>query len=283
MSKEKNKGKQDKKDKQGKKGNQDKQGKQEAEASARPRRFNRRMGDNTGSSNSIWLVSFTDIMALMLTFFVLLFAMSNPKQEEWKEFTQNIQENFNRFYGQTLNRGAEDAVNIAKINFSQALNLNYLKALVLNLIENEQSLKIVRVIDNGDSLIISLPQNLLFDAGQATVKPQANKALFTLAETLGRIKNRVEIVGHTDPRPVSGNAFPSNWELSLARAAHVAAVLENVGYDRPMTIRGYASGRYEDMPQSVSATDRLDLSRRVDIIIMEDDGRRTKLFDIGLP
>jgi len=257
--------------------------KQEGEVFAPQRRLNRRMGDQAGNSNSMWLISFTDIMALMLTFFVLLFAMSNPKQKEWEEFTKNVQENFNRFYGQTLNRGAEDAVNIAKINFSQALDLNYLKALVMNLVETEASLKVVRVIDNGDSLIISLPQDLLFEVGQATVKPQANKALFTLAETLGRIKNRVEIVGHTDPRPVSGSSFPSNWELSLARAAHVAAVLENVGYDRPMAIRGYASGRYEDLPESVSATDRLDLSRRVDIIIMEDDGRRTKLFDIGLP
>lgn len=250
--------------------------------STMPRRFNRRMGDQGGSA-SIWLISFTDVMALMLTFFVLLFAMSNPKQEEWEDFTQNIQKNFNRFYGQVFNRGQEDAINIEKINFSQALDLNYLKALMENLIEKEESLRIAKLIDNGDSLIISLPQDILFESGQAEVKKEANKALFALAGALGRIKNRVEIVGHTDPRPVTGSQYPSNWELSLARAAHVAGVLENVGYQNPLAIRGQASGRYADIPDTVPSSERLDLSRRVDIVVMEDDGRREKLFDIGLP
>lgn len=247
-----------------------------------PRRFGRRMGD-TLPPTSMWLLTFTDVTALMLTFFVLLFAMSNPKQEDWEEFTQNIQQNFQRFEGAVNNRGKEDAINIARINFSEALDLKYLKALVENLIEQEPDLKVVRVINNGDSLIISLPQDLLFEAGQASVKPEANKALFTIAGTLERIKNRVEIVGHTDPRPVSDSNFPSNWELSLARAANVAAVLENVGYDRPITIKGQASGRFDDMPETIPVSERLDLSRRVDIVVMEDDGRKSKLFDIGLP
>ena len=113
-----------------------------------------------------------------------------------------------------------------------------------------------------------------------TVKSQANQALFTLAGALGRIKNRVEIVGHTDPRPVSGGQYPSNWELSLARATNVAAVLENVGYEQDVVVRGQASGRYDDLPDTVNAADRLDLSRRVDIVVMEDDGRRSLTSDL---
>lgn len=253
-----------------------------SKASSTPRRFSRRAGD-VQTSQSMWLISFTDVMALMLTFFVLLFAMSNPKQEDWEKLTENIQQNFNRFYGQDLNRGREDSINISKINFSQALDLKYLQALIDNLIEQEPSLSVARIINNGDSLIISLPQDLLFLSGQAEVKSEANKALFTIAGSLRRIKNRVEIVGHTDPRPVSSAQYPSNWELSLARAAHVAAVLENVGYDKPITIRGQASGRFEDLPPTIPMSERLDISRRVDIVVMEDDGKRKKLFDIGLP
>ena len=267
--------------KENKKSGSDDQAEQDV-ATTVPRRFNRRMGDGE-NSQSMWLISFTDVMALMLTFFVLLFAMSNPKQEDWAKLTENIQQNFNRFYGQDLNRGQEDSINISKINFSQALDLKYLKALIDNLIQQEPSLRVARIINNGDSLIISLPQDLLFVSGQAEVKSEANKALFTIAGSLRRIKNRVEIVGHTDPRPVSSSQFPSNWELSLARAAHVAAVLENVGYDKPITIRGQASGRFEDMSPTIPMSERLDISRRVDIVVMEDDGKRQKLFDIGLP
>ncbi len=249
------------------------------------RRFNRRLGDEGGASgSSTWLVSFTDVMALMLTFFVLLFAMSNPDQKDWEEFTEQIQENFNKFYGDTQQRGAQDAINIEKVNFSQALDLRYLSALFNKLIEQEPTLNVVTLTTNGNSLVVSLPQNLLFETGQADIKSAANKALFTLAGSLRRIKNRIEVVGHTDPRPTRGGyGYPSNWELSLARAISVASLLENVGYDRPILVRGQAAGRYYDLPTAMSEIERLDLSRRVDVVIMEDDGRRAKLFDIGLP
>ena len=94
------------------------------------RRFNRRAGDNDGGTASTWLISFTDVMALMLTFFVLLFSMASPDEGKWDKLTQTAQESFNRFYGKPLHRGSEDAVNIDKINFSRALNLNYLKSII---------------------------------------------------------------------------------------------------------------------------------------------------------
>lgn len=247
------------------------------------RRRSRRVGDETSGGKSMWLVSFTDVMALMLTFFVLLFAMSNPKQEEWDQFTQNIHKNFNRFEGSMQNRGREEGVSIDKVNFSQALDIRYLKSIVGNLLKEEKSLHGVRLLNTGRSLIISLPHDLLFDTGAANIKDEANKALFIIAGTLGRIKNRIEIVGHADPRPLSGSRFASNWQLSLSRAANVAGVLENMGYDSPIIIKGQGSGRFDDIPDSFSVAERLDLSRRVDIVVMEDDGRKMKLFDIGLP
>jgi len=243
------------------------------------KRRDRRMEDQQEST--IWLISFTDVMALMLTFFVLLFAMSHPREDEWDQFTDKVQESFNKFYGQTLNRGQQDAVNIEKINLSRALDLNYLRAILEDLIEKDSTLKMVKLINQKEGLIISLPQEMLFETGQADVKGEANRALFTLANTLSRIKNRVEVVGHTDPRPITSGRYDSNWHLSLARAANVAAVLENVGYDKPIIIRGQAAGRYLDLPNTIGEVERLDLSRRVDIIIMEDDGNRIKLFDIN--
>lgn len=253
-----------------------------------PRRFNRRAED-AGTGSSIWLISFTDIMALMLTFFVLLFAMSNPKQEDWERVTRTVQENFrvfrsySAFDGKIENRGAEDAITIEKINFSEALNIQYLRVVIEKLIEQSPALQVVQVIDNKNHLVLSFPQDILFESGQARLKPEANRALFTLANALQRIRNRVEIVGHTDPTPVSSAAYESNWELSLARAIAVAGAMENVGYKRPVIVRGQASGRFKDLPQTIPRQERLDLSRRVDILIMEDGGRRRKLFDIGLP
>ena len=253
---------------------------QEEETDQPQRYFRRRRLRSNGQSSSTWLISFADIMALMLTFFVLLFAMSHPKQEEWDDLTQNVRKNFNKFYGQPLRRGHQDTLSIKKVNFSKALNLTYLKAIVEKLIEQEESLQRLELIELKDSLIISFPQDLLFEAGRAEIKPTANKALFALAGTLVRIKNRIEIVGHADPRPVSGDTYESNWSLSLDRAIQVAATLENVGYSADVTVRGMASGRYFDLSDEFTEDEKLSLSRRVDIVIMKDDGKRLKLFDI---
>lgn len=245
-------------------------------------RYGRRRGDQDGVA-SLWLITFTDVMALMLTFFVLLFAMSNPKQEEWESLSETMQNKFNRFYGKALNRGNEDAVNVERVDYNQALPLSYLRSLIEALIEKEPSLGVITIMEQRSGLIISLPQDLLFESGQAEVRESARRALYTLAGTLSRIKNRVEIIGHTDPRPASSEAFASNWELSLARAANVAAVFENVGYDKPVVIRGQAAGRYNDIPASIPENRRLDLSRRVDVVVMEDDGDTPKLLDIIVP
>jgi chemotaxis protein MotB len=136
------------------------------------------------------------------------------------------------------------------------------------------------MMETDGGLILSLPQKLLFDAGNAQVKETGVEALYALAGGLNRIKNRIEIVGHTDPRAIKNELYPSNWELSLARSANVAGVLESVGYSNAITIRGHAAARYSDMDETIPVKTRLDLSRRVDIVVMEDDGKRLKLFNI---
>jgi chemotaxis protein MotB len=258
---------------------------QEMNAIVRPRRFQRHIGETQGSSQSTWLISFTDVMALMLTFFVLLFAMSNPDAEKWEKLSENMQENFLTFEGEKANRGAQDDISIARVDYNRALNLNYLKALIENLMAREDgSLEDLTIMQSGNQLILSLPQEVLFETGGTALKPDATDTLYTLVNALRRVKNRIEVVGHADPRPTSGGQYASNWELSLARAATVAGLMENVGYDRPLAIKGYASGRYYDLPaDKFSEEQRMDLSRRVDLIIREDDGTQFRLFDLNLP
>lgn len=246
----------------------------------RRRRFGRRVGDGEASMPPPWLVSFTDTIALMLTFFVMMYAMSSPEEEAWNNMTDSVQSSFNRFYGAAYNRGLEDATAIERVRFSSGLNLDYLQTLFDTLITQDATLKDVRVLQVEDGLIFSLPENLLFESGSAKITPSGLRALYTLGASLDRVKNRVEVVGHTDPRPVSGGTYASNWELSFDRAASVAAALQSTGYEKPLGVRGYASSRYADIGGAVPEQERLDLSRRVDIMIMEDDAGRIKVLDI---
>ncbi len=259
---------------------------EEAQRPITGRRRSRRMGDihEQEESSQVWLISFTDVMALMLTFFVLLFSMTEPAKQDWSEVTSALHSEFNKFYGSFQTLGPQDTINISRMNFNQALNIDYLESLLASANAQSRFLDNVKLNKMGDRLVISLPRELLFEPGQASVKEDGTRALYALGGTLSRVRNQIEIVGHADPRPVSeGNRYDSNWELSLARAASVAGILETVGYDKDLIIRGSSSGRYEDLADIGDEERRLDLSRRVDIVVLSHDGRRQKIFDETTP
>lgn len=238
-------------------------------------RTGRRMNDISSDEPSmIWLITFTDVMGLMLTFFVLMFAMSTPEQKPFAEMTSALQSEFNRFYGKMLNAGPEDSIDISRIDYDRALDIRYLEALMRSTVAGSDVLRPVEIMPQKDHLALSLPEGMLFDPGQAAVKPDANAPLFALGGAFSRMKNRVALIGNVTPQtgPAAGGDV-SDWELSLSRAVAVAAVLDKVGYNETVVVRGAGRGRYGEM-EGIDEKRRLDLSRRVDIDIMNHDGRR---------
>ncbi len=230
----------------------------------------------------LWLITFTDIMALMLTFFVLLYSMSTPDENKWEELTTTINQGFSKFYSKQTFEGAQQEINIDKLDFSRALALPYLKTLIEDVKAQDERLGDVVLILQHDRLIISIPDAVLFESGKADMRLTGKRAVYAVGNLLTRIRNRIEVIGHTDPRPISSQEgeFASNWELSLVRAANVAAVLENVGYERHVTVRGLSSARYYDLPEDMSEEDRLSLSRRVDIVVLKDDGSQRMMMQM---
>ena len=230
--------------------------------------------DDGQESPVLWLITFTDVMALMLTFFVMLYSMSVPEEDKWKQVTSALTVGFSQFESPKWYKGPQDTINIDKRDFSNALNMDYLNALVIEIIEKDEKLKNVVVLQQKKRLILSLPTDLLFKSGQSEVTVSGKRALFALGGPLSRIRNRIEVTGHADSRPVQSDKgkFSSNWELSLARAVNVSSVLENVGYSRPVIVRGLSNARYDELPADLSESERLSFSRRVDIVIMKDDG-----------
>ncbi len=237
--------------------------------------------NNRAKTAPLWLITFTDVMALMLTFFVLLYAMSTPDVERWEELSVSLSSKFKDDGVKPYNTGSQDVIAIDKIGKSKALDLSYLKVLVSNLLKS-RGVDDVFIFQNAGRLVISMPSDLLFESASADVSIEGKKALFALGGALSRVKNRIEIVGHTDPRPITGSAggYKDNWELSLARSSAVALVLRNVGYDRNITVRGVSSARYDELPEDVPENKRNDFSRRVDIIIMNDSGFKTKIYGL---
>ena len=225
----------------------------------------------TASPKAAWMVTFADLVSLMLTFFVMLFSMSSLQMDDWDAMTDTLT--------QTLNPGKLKAVaaqtaefNIPKVFRRRADNLDYLSGVLTKGIQEDELLKNSRIMQLDDRLVVALPGDLLFQAGRAEMPEEALGALHTLGSMLRNVDNQIGVNGHTDPVPPGeGSTFASNWELSLARAAAVANALRRSGYTDEILAYGYADSRYEQLPQ-LDQAERDKLGRRVDVIIFPTVG-----------
>ncbi|HEY9164097.1 MAG TPA: flagellar motor protein MotB [Magnetovibrio sp.] len=221
--------------------------------------------------NMAWMITFTDLVSLMLTFFVLLFSMSSVKMDEWDAMIDTLT--------QTLNPGKLTTVAAATAQFNigtifrrQATNLDYLSGVLQAGVQGDPLLSSSRIMLLDDRLIIALPGDLLFPPGKAVMPDDARSALFTLGSLLRNVGNQIGVNGHTDPVPPSPEkGFQSNWELSLARASAVANALRRSGYTDDIIAYGYADSRYNQLP-NLSQAERDKLGRRVDIVVFPTVG-----------
>ncbi len=216
------------------------------------------------------MVTFTDLVSLMLTFFVLLFSMSNVKVSEWKNIIDSLSRTLAPTPEKTV-KAQTATFNIGTIFRKTAVNLDYLASVTREGIADVEILSGAQVIRLEDRLVITLPGDLLFESGRAAMTERAQEAMFVIGGMLRNIGNEIGINGHTDRTPPSGDAYASNWELSTARAATVANALRAAGYPDEIIAFGYADSRYGELPD-ISDEDRNTLARRVDIVIMPTAG-----------
>jgi len=130
------------------------------------------------------------------------------------------------------------------------------------------------VLDSDRSVRVSVRGPMLFDLGSAELRDTTKDFLREIAFVLNKTENEVHIVGHTDNYPVHSEAFPTNWELSSARAARVARFLIEQGSLNPerFTVTGNAMYR----PSVPNTTlDNKQRNRRVEIIITKDTYKST--------
>lgn len=217
-----------------------------------------------------WMVTFTDLVSLMLTFFVMLFSMSSVKVDKWDEMIDAL--------STTLNPTRDPSVitsttqfNIGTIFRKRAINLDYLASILKETMAADPLLKDAVLMRLADRLVIALPGDLLFQQGRALMTEGAQSAMFSLGGMLGNVGNRIGINGHSDPSPPAGDEYASNWELSVARAAAVANALRRAGYSDDIVAYGYSDTRFGDLPE-MDEEQRSAMARRVDIVVLPTGG-----------
>ena len=226
---------------------------------------------NAGGGDAAWMVTFTDLVSLMLTFFVMLFAMSNVKTDQWDDMIDALSQQLNPSQQKQV-AAATAEYNISTVYRRRAIDLDYLVSVIEKAIQDDDVLSRSNLMRLDDRLLIALPGDLLFQSGSAILAPEAQQALFNLGGILQNIGNTIAINGHTDPVPPSGATYSSNWELSTARAIAVANLLRRSGYTEDIIAFGFADSMFTQLPD-MPEDDRKRLGRRVDIVILATVGR----------
>lgn len=218
-----------------------------------------------------WLVTFADLAAVLVAFFVLMFSMSEVDTDRWNGAVDALDRQFD------LTRDAEQAKPAAELNITQllaedGLDLGYLRRILAGHVADQPVLRGARMRIADGSLIVTLPAGLLFESGGTRLGTEGRRSIFVLAGALSRIQNDVEVIGHADPRPVRDGANDTNWELSLARAASVARALNAAGVSRTIRVLGAGAGRFDEIDPDLPKARRLELARRVDIVVRDRAG-----------
>jgi len=219
-----------------------------------------------GDSAPAWMLSLADLVSLLLTFFVLLFSMTGVREDQWQDVVDALSTRLNPPIV------TSESVPVAERNISRdmrrhALGLPYLATLFESIFAESPDMKNARVTLLPDRLILSLPNDQIFDGEGTKVSAPARELLSSVAGVLNGLTNEIGVSAHTSPMPEGGPSYQSNWEFSMARAASVANILTETGVTKPFRVYGMAHARFNDLP-NVPPAERFALARRVDIVIL---------------
>ncbi|MET3682667.1 chemotaxis protein MotB [Alkalibacillus flavidus] len=245
------------------------------------------------SSAPLWMVTYSDMMTLILVFFILLFSMSQIDATKFnavaESYRQNVifdflpsqveADNPTDFEEKSETDGENDSEDesATENQTEQAItaeedqeNLQELYEEIQAYLDENELNDMITANQTDQGVVLVLQERVLFETGQAELIEDFQPFLDQLALLLSNMPNNVEVEGHTDDRPINTYRYPSNWELSTARASSVIRYFIN-SQDLDPT-RFEATGYAEYRPVSDNdSEENLQRNRRVEIIILELD------------
>ncbi|HEK8830171.1 TPA: OmpA family protein [Clostridioides difficile] len=228
--------------------------------------------DEKEENNERGLLTYSDLITLLMIFFVIMYSMSNVDAEKYKQLSQSLNSAFGGSSGvieggnskiePVVEPGSNDLDTLQNAKFKK-IGEEIQKYLNENGMANSVSL---RVQDRG--LVISLKDTILFDTGKAIVKDNSRDKIIQIGKMLNEMNSYMRVEGHTDNMSIKNSEFKSNWDLSVMRATNVVQLLiDNAGI-APDKLSAVGYGEFRPIAENSSEEGR-SKNRRVDIVLVD--------------
>jgi chemotaxis protein MotB len=234
-----------------------------------PRNNQNNKKDDDGGGSPAWMTTFGDMMTLLLVFFVLLYSFSSMDVEKFQGFISALQNQLGVLDGgQTITPNPNIDAGTLGEDYAQApQNIQQIMRELDNYIESNDLGDRVEVENKRKGLVISLTGEILYELGRANIRGQGREVLSMISDILIDIPNDIMIEGHTDDLPIRTDEFPSNWELSTARAVNVIKFLiEETDFD-PARLSAAGYSEYRPVAANDNPNGRAK-NRRVEVVIL---------------
>ncbi|WP_159885476.1 flagellar motor protein MotB [Paenibacillus puerhi] len=247
------------------------------------RRTKRKRGQ-APENHERWLITYSDLITLLLIFFIIMYAMSQIDAQKYEVLAQSLKFEFTKsdsivpqgqgITGSLHPPGQPDTSTAGQDKGQTAQQLEKEKQLedllekVQAYIEENNLQAQVSAADTRRGVAVTLNDLFLFDLGKAELKQDAVPILTQLAALFQKLNSTVSIEGHTDDLPLStGSVYKDNWGLSQARSL---SVLRYFIYDAQMDAKKFVSTSYADtrpVADNTSEENRAK-NRRVEIVVL---------------
>jgi chemotaxis protein MotB len=235
----------------------------------------RRRKSRSHENHERWLVSYADFVTLLFAFFVVMFAHSNIDREKVRRFASQFESYVQRSAAEP---GAPPAGSVSRgpaetLPTHQDLTMAELKGSIEQLEEDlmpEIQQGKVELSLQPRGLVMSLRESGFFAPGEARLQPEARAMMAKVANSLSRIPGQIRLEGHTDDTPIQTPLYPSNWQLSTARAITVLKLLSQQYGIHADRLAAAGFGEFRPLVANDTAENRAK-NRRVDIVILTKD------------
>lgn len=240
-------------------------------------KFSKKTGGMGGAPP--WMTTYSDLMSLLLTFFILLYSMSTIDAQKFRNITYSLQEALSGLGGQSILEG-EVSNELLPIEETTSISENTIGELIpkeiLDMYEKVSDYLAENKLDanvtvrmNTQGVFVNIKEAILFGSGSAELKESGLELLMQLEGLINDFDNDIVIEGHTDNIVSKTILYPSNWELSTARAVSVVRYLSEVEMINPSRLSARGYGEYSPIASNDTAQNRA-INRRVNMFIVFD-------------